>query len=1125
MKKQLFILLMAVLMICSCFTACGDDKAMTAMIMKTAPTKTEYLVGEKFDPAGATVEFTYEDGTTEVKELTADMLPTDLTFNKAGFQSIPVVYTVDGVAKIAYITVKVIDPSVNAASGLQTARNDAIGKLTAFYDSMVFEAPEGYPAIPADDESGNKIATNAKAVFDKAIADINASGTAEEVQKIYGEAQAALMSLDNYVDWYASKKVSEMRVAFERDYTDKKDFISNYAECLAVTERQIARILRADKLADIDALISEWPDEILNADNLLSDLIDKILKLEWPVDMNTDPADDNDVTNTIGLYNSIIEDVDAILATNDYLLILQLNAYLENCPGYDLTLDAENKWHQMIIATKNAAKDTYNLNVVMQDYTDRVDELLNARNAADEDGGIEDIIDAAIKDYQYGAIAAGSPEHQACIDAMAAFENWKTTYNVDEINYDLVDNYETLKWLLETLDKIDGKYPEYPNENYKVTITPQIILGETNVELAKGAEVIKAFEEATGVPGWASVWKDTNNDGVYEQIFLIQNYLDYGAAAKRYVELEDAKKDADAVANAEAGIEDGLNTLIGKIDSLALIKYDTSFAAIIAAQNAKAQLIADYKLGDPTTADNFVFEGTMGKVPQEPDTCKKNWEVIVGAENDETLTKAGDRMTQLNNAYADAYAQGGVVELINAITAVPYTLDRAAVIEAANTAYTTWKGTYEIDMGKDGDALTVNDGTTILGDAYTIMIDTDVKYEAALAQLKVVKEAIGKFELPVVNETMNPEITEAREEFKKLCELNLDETTNGNEPTYKHLFEDYKKLVNAESGIFAIQFANFLYSKEAVIEAYRADYTTKIGGQYVREADTNALGLAKAYALALLQEFGTDAHNFTALDAYNAIFAGVAIEDFKADAEEAVVDYCTAAEEYFKVAARYFITMESEAYVLTIYAGDKYNATELLTAEGLVPPQFAKVVILTDADVTLVGIKADEIVYGQAAAATTFAIPGTLTLSGVDTALVTINTACNVVINDVADGAKSAVDQLAVNAAITLTATAEQTITIQATAAVAGTVANDVKITTTGDVDLSAKNITATVTVADGATTAPVVVLNAVEKVTVRADEEINLDNVTGAEVEKGYGFGDAGDDDTANDGNWTDPT
>ncbi len=1122
MKKQLFILLMAVLMICSCFTACGDDKGMVAMVMKTAPTKTEYLVGEKFDPAGATVEFTYEDGTTEVKELTSDMLPTDLTFNKAGFQSIPVVYTVDGVAKIAYITVKVTDPNVSVASGLQTARNDAIGKLTAFYDSMVFVAPDGYPAIPADDESGNKIASNAKAVFDQAIADINAAGTAEEVQKIYGEAQAALMSLDNYVDWYAAKKVAEMRVEFDRDFTDKKDFISNYAECLAVTERQIARILRADNLADIDTLVAEWPDEILDADNLLTDLVDKILKLEWPVDMNTDPADDYDESNTIGLYNSILEDAMAIYATNDYMLILQFEAYLENCPGYDLTLDAENEWHQMIIATKNEAKDTYNLNDVMSDYSMRVQELLSAREEADRDGGIEDIIDAAIKDYEYGAIAAGSPEHQACKDAMVAFENWVATYNVDEINYDLVDNYETLKWLLETLEKIPDFYPDYPNDNYAVTINPQIILGVTNAELATGAETIAAFEEITGLPGWASIWVDADGDGAEEQVFLIKNYLDYGTAAKRYAQLEDAKANADAVADAEAGIVDGLNTLIGKIDSLALIKYDTSFAAIIAAQNAKVQLIAEYKLGDPTTADNFVFEGTAGPTPQNADTCKANWEAIVGTENDTKLTDSGARMDELNAAYANAYAQGGVVELINAITTVPYTLDRKDAIDDAKAAYATWKETYRIDLGKDGDTLTVNDGTTILGEAYTTMIDTEVKYLEAVAQLEVVIEAIGKFELPVVNESMNPEITEAREEFEKLVELNLDETTNGNEPTYKHLPTEYAKLVNAESGIFAIQFANFLYSKEAVIEAYRADYTTKIGGQYVRESDTNALGAAKANALALLQLFGTDAYDYTAQDAYDAIYAGVAIDDFKADAEEAVEEYCTDAEAFFKVAARYLITMESEAYVLTIYAGDTYKATELFTAEGLVPTQFAKVVILTDADVTLVGIQADEIVYGEAAATTTFAVP-TLTLSGVKTALVTINVACNVVIEDVVD-ADSAVE-LVVNAAITLTVTAEQNVTIQATAAVAGTVAKDVTITTNSDVELAATNISAVVTMPADATVAPTVTLTAVEKVAVRADGDINLDNVTGATVEKSYSFGNAGDDDTANDGNWTDPT
>ncbi len=1134
MKKQLFILLMAVLMICSCFTACGDEKGLTAMIMKTPPTKTEYLVGEKFDPAGATVEFTYEDGTTEVKELTAGMLPTDLTFNKAGFQSIPVMYTTeDGVAKIAYITVKVIDPNVSAASNLQTARNDAIGKLTAFYKSLVFEAPENYPAIPADDATGNTIASDAKAVFDKAVADINKAGTTEEVQKVFGEAQATLLSLDNYVDWYAAKKVSEIEVAFERDYTDKKDFIENYAACLAVTKRQIARILRADTLADIDALVEEWPGIIVpGAENLLTDLIDKIASLTWPIDLPTDPADDTKPGTNMGIYNEIMDDVNAIMATNDTLLMLQLQAYLENCPAYDLDLDPENEFHKMIIATYNDKRDTYNLNDVMNVFAARVEQLTDAREAADKEDGIEDIIAEAIKDYQYGAIASGSKRHEACKEAWKAFEKWVADYEVTEtiggnaeLNYDLVEGYDTLRWLLNVLDNIiPPLYPDYPKDEFSVSISNQIILDQTNVELEAGQLVIDEFEAVTGAPGWSNIWVDKNGDGLEsedEYVFLIKNYLDYGVAAKRYAQLEDARTNANAVLDAEAGTDDGLNTLIGKIDSLALIKYDTSFAIIKAAQASRVALVADYLLGMPGTPENFIFEGIDGDHPQTEETCKANLKAIIGTENEEKLTASGARMEKLYDAYDAAHlADTGVIALINKITTSPYVLDRAADLEAAKAAYTKWKTDFEIDLGKDGDTLTVNDGTTILGEAYTTMTTTDAQYAAALAQKKVVLDKIAAIQLPVVNDANKPEIMEARDEFKTLCELNLDTTTDGNQPTYKHLPTEYDKLVNAEADVFAIQFAHFLYNKEAVIEGYRAAYTAKIGGEMVRENDTNALGAAKTATLGVLQAY---ADTYSADKAALAIYAGKSIADYKTAAEADVNEFCVDAEANFKVAARYIITIDGDKVcTMTIYAGGNYVASELLSPEGWVPPQYDKVVILTTDAVTLTGVKANEIVYGEATAAAVLALP-TLTLSGVDASLVTINTACELIVTDAAE-VKSEIDKIVVTAATTLNGQGANALTVEATAAVTGTVANDILINTNANVDLTAKNIEAVV--AKNGDVVPTVKLTATEEVVVKADQGIGTDDVTGAVVKKfvyiGDDFGSAGDDDLANGDNWT---
>ena len=55
-------------------TAQAGDKTVTSLAVKTNPTKTEYFIGEEFDPAGCVITVTYDDKTTEDIPLTDERL-------------------------------------------------------------------------------------------------------------------------------------------------------------------------------------------------------------------------------------------------------------------------------------------------------------------------------------------------------------------------------------------------------------------------------------------------------------------------------------------------------------------------------------------------------------------------------------------------------------------------------------------------------------------------------------------------------------------------------------------------------------------------------------------------------------------------------------------------------------------------------------------------------------------------------------------------------------------------------------------------------------------------------------------------------------------------------------------
>ena len=93
---RIVVLLLAAVMFAgiTAFAACAPETpAVKSIEITTLPTKTAYLVGETFDPAGGVITVTYEDGTTETKSLTDEgVTVSELDTSAAGTMTLTVRY-------------------------------------------------------------------------------------------------------------------------------------------------------------------------------------------------------------------------------------------------------------------------------------------------------------------------------------------------------------------------------------------------------------------------------------------------------------------------------------------------------------------------------------------------------------------------------------------------------------------------------------------------------------------------------------------------------------------------------------------------------------------------------------------------------------------------------------------------------------------------------------------------------------------------------------------------------------------------------------------------------------------------------------------------------------------------
>ena len=97
-------------------SASEAEKTLTGITVTGQPSKTEYEVGDKFDPSGIEVTATYSDGDTEVLGADAEGLVfSPEEFTEAGPQTVTVLYTVGNVTRTASVNVTVSEKAEEPA--------------------------------------------------------------------------------------------------------------------------------------------------------------------------------------------------------------------------------------------------------------------------------------------------------------------------------------------------------------------------------------------------------------------------------------------------------------------------------------------------------------------------------------------------------------------------------------------------------------------------------------------------------------------------------------------------------------------------------------------------------------------------------------------------------------------------------------------------------------------------------------------------------------------------------------------------------------------------------------------------------------------------------------------------
>ena len=115
---------------------CTNVVTLTSVAVSGTPTKTEYTVGEAFDPTGLTVTGTYSDGNTAAITEGISWNYTPATFTESGSKTVSVTATVKSVASAAYDVVVTVNADKLTAPANLKCTEKTESSLTFTWDAV-----------------------------------------------------------------------------------------------------------------------------------------------------------------------------------------------------------------------------------------------------------------------------------------------------------------------------------------------------------------------------------------------------------------------------------------------------------------------------------------------------------------------------------------------------------------------------------------------------------------------------------------------------------------------------------------------------------------------------------------------------------------------------------------------------------------------------------------------------------------------------------------------------------------------------------------------------------------------------------------------------------------------------
>lgn len=155
MKKRFAVCVAAVAAACcgAIFAACGEtEKTVTGISVKDAPEKIVYLAGEEFDVTGGTILVSYSDGSSEIRNMTADVTVTADT-SEYGKKNAEVKVAFGETQYSANFEYRVVYSMNTYGFSLASEALPALNKAELGDVGRVIEAKAAYEALTADEKA------------------------------------------------------------------------------------------------------------------------------------------------------------------------------------------------------------------------------------------------------------------------------------------------------------------------------------------------------------------------------------------------------------------------------------------------------------------------------------------------------------------------------------------------------------------------------------------------------------------------------------------------------------------------------------------------------------------------------------------------------------------------------------------------------------------------------------------------------------------------------------------------------------------------------------------------------------------------------------------------------------